>query len=644
MKKSKNYCTIKPCLNGLLMFSALFMLFIGLLPAISKAQTADNAVVRSPDGKLITTISLKKDASGISKLYYLVDHKGAQVILPSELGVGVWNSEVLIKKIVTSSVNQTWKPLYAERSKIKDEYNQTIITLGKAGIKDELQVIFRAYNEGVAFRYSFFAISEAAKYLPLTSEATQFVFPEGTMAWFEPKVESPYALLPLKDWPGQSEGPLTLSLKNTLHVALGEAAQVNYPILKYSVKPASPNTVFCNLQSNVPDNKEGSLISPWRYILIAEKPGQLLENNFLVLNLNTPEKMADNKWIKPGKLVRDISISYEGSKKLIDYAVAHNIQYILLDAGWYGPEFQSADLSDATKPKPDLNLPGILAYGKEKGVGIWLYVNRVALDTQLDAILPLYKEWGVVGIKFGFVRSGTYNAISWLNKAIQKCAEHQIMVNIHDEYRPSGYTRTYPNLLSQEGVRGNEQMPDANNNTTLPFTRFIAGPADYTLCYYDKRIKTTRAHQLALAAVYYSPLQTLYWYDKPYQIKVGPELEFWDKIPTVWDDTKVVQGEIGKYVTVARRTGEKWFVGSLTNNDARDMQFPASFLDANKRYIATIFSEDTNSADLRKAVKVERFIVDNKSSIKMQLAAGGGQAVMLEPADKNNSKGIKEMQ
>ncbi|RKR84588.1 alpha-glucosidase [Mucilaginibacter gracilis] len=631
MKKETNQVLLKLVLSTLLgCFTSLGCL----------AQTIENIVVKSPDEGLKVAIFIKKDAAGVSKLYYSVASRAEQVILPSELGIGIWNNDLQIKSALSSHVNNTWKPLYAERNNIKDEYNQTIITLNKVGISDELQVIFRAYNEGFALRYKFPKINQAERYFPVTSDNTQFTFPEGATAWFEPAVESPYMCLPLKNWPGQSEGPLTLKLKSTLYVALGEAAQINFPIIKYSVKAENPNTIFCNLQSAVPDSKNGSLISPWRYVLIAEKPGKLLENNFLVQNLNAPSQIKDTKWIKPGKMIREVSLSYQGCKKLIDYAYEHHVQYILLDAGWYGAEFRSKELSDATKPKPELNLPDILAYAKEKHIGIWLYVNRVALDAQLDDILPLYEKWGVAGIKFGFVRAGTFQAISWLHDAVQKCAQHHLMVDIHDEYRPSGYTRTYPNQLTQEGVRGNEQMPDANNNTILPFTRFIAGPADYTLCYYDKRIKTSRAHQLALAAVYYSPLQTLYWYDKPYEIKAGLELEFWDKIPTVWDDTHVVQGEIGQYITVARRSGNAWFIGSLTNNDARELQYALTFLEAGKKYIATIYSEDDKATAIKQAVKVDRFIVTSLSMIKMNLTAGGGCAVMIEPADQHNSKGI----
>jgi alpha-glucosidase len=186
--------------------------------------------------------------------------------------------------------------------------------------------------------------------------------------------------------------------------------------------------------------------------------------------------------------------------------------------------------------------------------------------------------------------------------------------------------------MSAEGIRGNEEMPDATHNTVLPFTRYIAGAADYTICYFDKRIKTTHAHQLALAAIYYSPLQTLYWYDKPSAEHNEPELEFWDKIPTTWDETKVLQGTPGQYITTARRSGKNWFVGTITNNDAREVKLDLSFLEPGKKYKATIYRDDplVNTAT---HVKVSSKSVNNKTVLKLLLLASGGEAVYLTPEE-----------
>jgi alpha-glucosidase len=214
------------------------------------------------------------------------------------------------------------------------------------------------------------------------------------------------------------------------------------------------------------------------------------------------------------------------------------------------------------------------------------------------------------------------------------------MVDIHDEYRPTGFSRTYPNLMTQEGIRGNEEMPDATNNTILPFTRFVAGAADYTFCYFYRKdlghptryIQNTSAHQLALPVIYYSPLQWMYWYDKPEDYQNEPELAFWDVLPTSWNDTKVIQGEIGKYITVARKNQSDWFVGSITNTEARELKVPLDFLEPGKKYEATLYFDDPN-VSTRTHVGITKQKVDSKTVLNVKLQASGGQAILIKPID-----------
>ena len=372
--------------------------------------------------------------------------------------------------------------------------------------------------------------------------------------------------------------------------------------------------------------------------------------------LNPPCRIKDTSWIKPGKVMREVTLTTEGGKALVDFAVKRNLQYIHFDAGWYGFEYDKA--SDATtvtldprrNPKIDaLNLKEVVAYAKQHGIGVMLYVNQRALQQQLDEILPLYKSWGISGIKFGFVQVGSQVWTKWMHEAVKKCADYGLMVDIHDEYRPTGFSRTYPNLMTQEGIRGNEEFPDATHNVTLPFTRFVAGAADYTICYYrqdfgrlnvekdnygvprSKSIQTTPAHQLALAAVYYSPLQYMYWYDKPSDSQDEPELKFFDDVYTTWDDTKVLQGEVGEFITVARRRGEEWFIGSITNNEARTLPVDLSFLPAGKDYVAEIYTDGDKSIPTRTKVRVSKFRVNAKTVLHFNLRASGGSAIRLVP-------------
>jgi alpha-glucosidase len=201
---------------------------------------------------------------------------------------------------------------------------------------------------------------------------------------------------------------------------------------------------------------------------------------------------------------------------------------------------------------------------------------------------------------------------------------------VHDDWRSTGEQRTWPNLMTAEGIRGNEEMPDATSNTVLPFTRYIAGAADYTICYYDKRIKTTHAHQLALAAIYYSPIQTLYWYDKPAMSNNEPELSFWDHIPVSWDETKVLQGTPGEFITTARRKGQEWFVGTITNNNARTVKIDCSFLPKGKTFTATLYSDDP-AAPAATKVKVEEKKITSATILEVKLQASGGQAIRIKP-------------
>jgi alpha-glucosidase len=342
--------------------------------------------------------------------------------------------------------------------------------------------------------------------------------------------------------------------------------------------------------------------------------------------------------------MRETTLSTSGAKKLVDFAVARNIKYIHFDAGWYG--FENDYLADATtvtvdprrNPKGDLDLQEAIRYAKSKGIGVFLYVNQRALAAQLDTILPLYQKWGVAGIKFGFVQVGSHRWTTWLHEAVKKCAKYHLMVDIHDEYRPTGFSRTYPNLMTQEGIRGNEEMPDAVNNTILPFTRFVAGAADYTFCYFFRKelghptrhIQNTSAHQLALPVIYYSPLQWMYWYDQPGSYQNEPELAFWDVLPTTWNDTKIINGEIGKYITVARRSGDKWFVGCITNTDAREQKIPLDFLEPGKKYEATFYFDDDQVAT-RTHVGISKQKVDAKTVLNIKLRPSGGQAILIEP-------------
>lgn len=615
--------------------------------SVSRAQDVirgSEVTVQSPDRNLVFKFYQKAKADGKRSMYYKVAYKNKEVIGESMLGIQMdnqlsekamalkidqhkdWCENLEVRDIKVSTHDTTWIPTNGERSRIPDHYNAADITL----VKNDnpiyvMQVQIRVYNEGAAVRY-YFPENVKGTYYNITSENTEFNLPEGTQAWYANWAQAPYEKLPLAGWKGESERPLTLELPNGLFASLGEAQLVDYARTKFKLSEHKPSTLVTTMFG------EAQLISPvgtpWRMIMVAESPGQLIEHNYLLLNLNEPSKIVNTDWIKPGKIMRVMTQTTADAKNNIDFAVKHNLQYILFDWKWYGPAFSFS--SDATKVAiPDFDLPGIIQYGKEKGIGVWLYVNQQGLYAQSDSLFAVYHKWGIKGVKFGFVQAGSHRWTTWVEKTIQQAAASHVMVNIHDDWRPTGEQRTWPNLMTAEGIRGNEEMPDATHNTILPFTRYLAGAADYTICYFDKRIKTTHAHQLALAAIYYSPLQTLYWYDKPSLEHNEAELEFWDRIPTTWDETKVIQGKPGQYITTARRKGAEWFVGAITNTDARPLKLALDFLEPGQKYKAKIYSDDPDMATATH-VRVSSKIVTSKSVLTMNLQPSGGEAMSLE--------------
>lgn len=601
-------------------------------------------VLTSPDRKLNFELQVNDSGKNKGELSYKITYDEKPVILSSQLGISGWENQQTIESVKDSSANNVWKPVYGERAEVKDHFNQKTFILKKPGRGDRLHLIVRAYNEGVAFRYMYVGGS----YLRISAEQTTFTVPQNTYCWFAPSAQSAYQYLPVKNWPGESERPLTLKLGNGLYASLAEAEMVDYSRTKFIVKQGEENIIRCKMYDAV--EEIAPFATPWRVVMVAEQPKDLLANNDLILNLNKPCEIENTAWIKPGRIVRAISLTTSDAKKVVDFAVKRKLNYVHFDAGWYGAETSKASDPRKSDVDPercsvnDLNVPEVIDYAKNKGIGVWVYVNQRALTEHLDEILPLYQKWGIVGIKFGFVHVGSFRWTTWLHDAIKKCAQYNLMVDIHDEYRPTGFSRTYPNLLTQEGVRGNEEFPDGIVNTTLPFTRFISGAADYTICYYHRRelkqglaqsmnkrsLLNTSCHQMALSVINYSPLQFLYWYDVPEDVQDEPELEFFDTLPTVWDDTQVVNGEIGEYITIARKKDNVWFVGAITNNDARKMELPLSFLNPDKKYELTSYTDGGEKIKTRTHVEIKQKAVNSKTVLKFDLLPRGGCAMIIK--------------
>lgn len=597
--------------------------------------------VQSPDGNFVVEFTLSDGAP-----VYSVSYQGKPILTKSHLGL-VFDGKTLTNglKLVshqTSQHDETWKPVYGERSTIRDHYRQLVVNL------DRLQLTFRAYDEGVAFCYTIPKQPDMDR-VTIAKEQTEFRFPADHTTWAVYFAQGNYQQVPLSKIEPGCERPLPIQVADDIYLAIGEAKLVDYARMKLAPLKDVPHALVSDLSSKV--TAALPLTTPWRFIMAAESPGRLLENNFLVLNLNDPCAIADTSWIKPGKVIREVSLTTVGGKACVDFAVKRGLQYVEFDAGWYGYEYD--DKSDARavnldpkRSKGPLDLHEVIRYGKERGIGIILYVNRRALEHQLDEILPLYEKWGVKGVKYGFVNVGSQQWTSWLHEAIRKAAAHHLMVDVHDEYRPTGYTRTYPNFMTQEGISGDEASPSNTQTLILQFSRFIAGAADNTICYYNARVdkNATHAYQLAKAVCLYSPWQFLFWYDRPSSSPrnpggVGegapvtgeePELEFYNHCPTVWDDTKVLLGRIGEYSVIARRSGAEWFIGFMNSGDTRSFDVPLDFLEPGKKYTAHIYSDDP-AVPTRTQVKIERKPAEQGTTLPLKAANNGGVAVWIAP-------------
>jgi alpha-glucosidase len=612
----------------------------------SQVMQAGAILLTSPDGKITVRFELKNIDKEKGVPVYSVTYEGRPVLAESRMGflfrdvAPIRDFEVL--KQTTQTVNTVWKPIAGERETIPDHYNEVVLDLlsCKGNWKArQVNVTFRAYNEGVAFNYHF-PKDYNGHVIDIIREKTQFAFSADHTTWAIYGAQSDYSygemlLSKLKVDEG-AERPLTVKVEQNLYASISEARIADYARMKLRPSAAKRTTLEVFLDAQY--NREGIAVegevmgttpmtTPWRVIMIADSPGKLLEQNYIIQNLNDPCVLTDTSWIKPGKVIRS-GLSTQDGKACIDFAVKRNLQYIEFDAGWYGSESNPSSDARAVEPsrQRSLNLPEVIAYGKEKGIGVILYVNHLAMEKQLDEILPLYEKWGIKGVKYGFVHVGSQYWTKWLHEAIRKAAACHLMVDIHDEFRSCGYERTYPNLMTVEGIGGNETMPTAKHNAILPFTRYLTGPGDYTPCWSHKNLKNTKSHQMALSTIYYSPWQFLYWYSEPKNVPDEPALDYWDQLPATWDETRVLQGVIGKRVVVARRKGSTWFVGATAPVDGKFV-IALNFLSADKKYMAKIFSDQPDSAD----VSIVEKEVDSQSSVDVDIPANGGVAIRISP-------------
>jgi alpha-glucosidase len=606
----------------------LVVAFMGTAISISAVAQDKPLHLSSPDQHLEVSVWLQ---DGVPM--YSVMFNGKPELLSSRLGLDTGDeSPLALASEHRDSHNSSWRPAYGERDLITDHYNELDLALTQSG-EPSLRLEVRAYNEGLAFR------CVALHSMNVAADKTTFRWDSGAFAYQEHGgTEGEYSRAAIGEIAPRCQTPLTLELPDGSYAAILEAGNADFPYMMAGTLAGTHDTIEAELSG--PAMLAANAASPWRAVMFATSPAQLLEHNYLQLNLNAPQALEDVSWIHPGAAMRETSLSTAGAKKLVDFAVQHGIPYIGFDAGWYGSE--DFDHGDAThertqdkngNPTPPLNIAEVAAYGKQHGIGLFIYIDRRQAFKQRDILFPLYKSWGVAGVKIGYVDVGTQQNTEWITETVRKAAEYHLMLDIHDQYRGTGYTRTYPNLLTLEGVRGNEHIPTSEHNATLPFTRFLAGAADVTVCYMDKRLVNTKAHQMAMSVIVYSPLQWIFWYDTPAVLHDEPELPWFSHLPTVWNETRVPGGEIGKFAIVERRSGEQWYVGAITNSDPRRLPLKLDFLAPGTTYDATIYRDDpTVSTDTH--VAIDHRTVRREDSIDLTLLANGGETVLLKPAMK----------
>jgi alpha-glucosidase len=642
-------------------------LVILLLLLIVNFSLAKDYKVSSPDGKIVLTINAGTD------LKWSATYEGKEIITSVKVGMVLENNRVLgvnetIRKVTPGKIDLILEPVIAnKRSSITDNCNTLLIAF-----RSGFAVQFRAYNDGVAYRFETFIKDE----IVVKSEISDLQFPAGSYAWY-PLEESfmshnerlfIYSSLDTISDKHLASLP-TLFKINDVSVLLTESDIEDYPGMWLKgagsgkltgIHPQYPDTEKLRrdrdlLVTSTKDyiaKTKGTRSFPWRVFVIAGNDGGLLESD-LVFKLAPPNKIADTKWIKPGQVAWDwwnanniygvdfrAGINNDTYKYYIDFASKNGIEYIILDEGWYktGTVLESI---------PSIDVPELCQYAQSKNVGVILWVVWKTFWDRIDDAVALYEKWGVKGVKVDFMQRDDQKVVNFYHEAAQKTADHHLLIDFHGSYKPDGLGRTYPNALTREGVRGMENSKWSKDITPehdviLPFTRLVAGPMDYTpgaMINMDRAnfnpqftrpaSQGTRVHQMALYVIFESPLQMLS--DSPSNYMKEQECtDFLVKIPVVWDDLKVLEGKVGDYLLLARRSGTDWFVGALTDWNKREMELDLSFLPAGE-FMIEIFQDGINADRHAQDYKHLKSSVKSGDKMKLDLAPGGGWVARISP-------------
>lgn len=627
--------TVMIAISSLLLLSSLFVIELhrsndyritGKSGNYSLEGSAFESVeLLSPGGALKVCLWIFDISDESNCPLYNVSYKGRTIVNTSRLGLMVEGEGKRLctgMKIVDyerSVKNESFSLAVSDCDRSHWQYNQLNVTL-KSDDGISMVVRFRAYNEGVTFSYNVDKIRTRTS-CRITREATSFNVSGDSKCYAEYGVEEPYKKIKITELKKECEIPLLIEEKKGCWLTISEAGLQDYSRTHIGPGSLENGTIATSLHSSV--SKKIPFETPWRMILFSDSPCDMVENGRICYSMCPENTISDTSWIRPGKAFRDCSLTTKGSKEIIDYCAYQGLEYVHLDAGWYGKETSSSSDASTVSAK-DLNLTEVISYGKSKGIGVIVYVNKRALTRQYKEIFPLYKEWGIAGVKFGFIDGRSQAGINFVHKAVKEAAKNNLIVDVHDNYRPTGMSRTYPNLLTQEGVRGNEQFPYARENTILPFSRCIAGPTDYTPIFGTKESRTTLAHQLALPIVIYSPLHYIYWYGTVKKAGNTSVNTIWKDLPTVWNETKFIEGYPGSHAVVARRSSDIWYVGAINGPSEKTIKIPLDFLKRNRTYRVRTFKDPGDSS-----VEVSEFVVNSGTTMLEKIPKNSGFSLII---------------
>ena len=643
--------------------------------AFASAQAKD-VLVSSPDGAVTVAVGVKAN-----KPYYTVRYEGKILVSPSHLGFqldgGVLGNHARMTGKHYATKDETWTQPWGEELQVHNHYNELTVNF-KEKTGRRMDVVFRVFNDGVGFRYILPSSQQGEKYCVL-DELTEITLAHDAKAWSIPANRTEYfegiytqELLSQKDTVCT---PLTIEYEDSLFLAIHEAALEDYASINLAPRALEGavclRTALTPWQSGVKVYCEGETKSPWRTIIIGKTAGDLMTSR-LMLNLNEPSRIEDTSWIEPGRYIGiwwsihkkqntwemgpAHGATTENVKRYIDFAARHGFSGVLAE-GW-NPGWGTGEKISYLQAYPDFDIESVCAYALAKDVRFIGHTetwgNSRLLEQQMDSAFAWFERLGIRVVKTGYVGhlfdgkelAKSQYGIRHYRKVIETAAKYRIMIDNHEPAMPTGIQRTWPNLMTQEGVRGQEYNAwdrrggnPPSHTVTLPFTRCLAGPTDFTPAIFNfsevvpgTHPHSTLAKQLGEFVVIYSPLQMAA--DAIENYEGQPALTFIESCPTTWNKTLVPNGEIGRYVTVARqeRDGDRWFIGSITNEEARELDIDLCFLDEGAHYRAIIY-EDGPDADYENnpyAMTIRQLMVTSHDRLHLKLARSGGTAVRLE--------------